>query len=288
MRKQPGPRALLTRWEALQLAARLYPGIRNGDGQNRRLHAVGADGKVVRTVTLREHRQRILKSVDMAGDWGKPIWDVCPCGRVFKAKELPQSVKQAVKAATSPTGIACHGDGLLEAANRALAEEVRRYVSSGVCPECKTQQVCPGFDGPCPTTEKVPQYALSRLRISNRHGDPWRCSACATRRAMARRTPEDLSEAARKSWSKNRTQHSAAARAALSHKGNAALRGRRFEEWSEQNRRSAARRTAEERSDSARKAAASRTPDSRSATARKAAAASAMIRKARGARSPAA
>ena len=76
-------RKLLTKLEAMALAAKLAPGLRNFNNR-KRIHVTGPDGKVVRELTASEFQKKILEREGVELDADHPLWDACPCGRVFR------------------------------------------------------------------------------------------------------------------------------------------------------------------------------------------------------------
>ena len=76
-------RKLLTKVEAMALAAKLAPGLRNFNNR-KRIHVTGPDGKVVRELTASEFQKKILEREGVELDADHPLWDACPCGRVFR------------------------------------------------------------------------------------------------------------------------------------------------------------------------------------------------------------
>ena len=155
---------------------------------------------------------------------------------------------------------------------------------ASLCKEClklKSQNVCAGYEGPCPKGAVPHRKAFGSSLIAIRGGDPWRCSPCAARKRIASKTPDQRSAASRKAMaSRTPEQRSAASRkgmasktpeqrSAVARKMNA---NRTPEQRSAVTRKIMASKTPEQRSAAARKMHANRTPERRSASARKGAA----------------
>ena len=162
-------RKLLTKLEAMALAAKLAPGLRNFNNR-KRIHVTGPNGKVVRELTASEFQKKILEREGVELDADHPMWDACPCGRVFR-------------------------DG--------------REGSLGVCNQCRSQTVCPCGCGERPPADAFCQSRVTkragrkwqcspsaaRKRVATM--TPEQRSA-ASRKAAAAQTPEQRSETARK------------------------------------------------------------------------------------------
>ena len=162
-------RKLLTKLEAMALAAKLAPGLRNFNNR-KRIHVTGPDGKVVRELTASEFQKKILEREGVELDADHPLWDACPCGRVFR-----------------------DGSG----------------GKRGVCNQCKSQTVCPCGCGERPPAAAFSPSSVTRRAGRKWQCYPSaarRAIAAKTpeqrsevsRKRMAAKTPEQRSEAVRK------------------------------------------------------------------------------------------
>jgi hypothetical protein len=133
------PRPLLSLVEALALASKIAPIVRDGRVKAKRIRTVDKDGNVVRELDGLNYQLALAARQDVEIDGGNPKWDVCPCGRVFKPAKK----------------------------------------SLGVCEDCKRQTVCAGWGGPCPTLQKPTPKAFWGSKHAKRGGEPWLCKACA-------------------------------------------------------------------------------------------------------------
>ncbi len=60
------------------------------------------------------------------------------------------------------------------------------------------QTVCAGWEGPCPKKAKPGRTAFIPAHITRRHGEPWRCLSCGSRRSHAMLTVQQKEEIRRK------------------------------------------------------------------------------------------
>ena len=196
-------RKLLTKLEAMALAAKLAPGLRNFNNR-KRIHVTGPDGKVVRELTASEFQKKILEREGVELDADHPLWDACPCGRVFrdgsggKRGVCNQCRSQAVcpcGCGRKPSKVAlnrrklilrggkpwrCHAGVWLDMSAEQRSVRGRKSTAARIA------KMTP--DKRAETSRKM---SMARTREQRRE---------SSRKAQAARTAEQRSESARKRW----------------------------------------------------------------------------------------
>ncbi len=223
----------LTRIEKLRIAGEIAPKIRDAahGSKKRRIKVTDKTGKIVREIDSLELHKKIRERM----------------GIEFDVVEGPGDKHECIVCGS---------------------KFVRRGLRA-VCPKCRSQKRCAGWEGTCRSGWPAPpRKAFDSGFVRKRHGGPWRCQRCAARKRSSDLTPEDhkrLSETAkRRSASLTPEQ-----RKRFAEQARDLNRSVTPEQRSERARKMHAARTPERRSEIVRKANAALTPEQRSERARK-------------------